>query len=249
MPASHPDTAARPTPEALPEQAALRRILAALDERYRTEMWHWDPQHVRSPMDIIAGAVLVQHTTWTNAERALEQLRAAAILDPAALTRASDEDLLPLVRVSGTPTIKARRLRAVATTIEEAGSLDAFLALPKDELRRRLLSTHGIGPETADGILLYAAGHRIFLIDAYTQRLFRRIGLAPGDGGYDAWQHWFEDRLPHDDVTGFQRHHAHIVLHGKTLCRPKPRCAGCPLLETCSFGRTREAATPSLATP
>ena len=237
MPASHPDA------------ATLERVLRILDERYHDETWHWDAAHVRGPMDVIAGAVLVQHTTWTNAERALEQLRAAGALDAPLLARMPDEALVPLVRVSGTPTIKARRLRAVATTIEEAGSLDAFLALPKDELRRRLLSTHGIGPETADGILLYAAGHRIFLIDAYTQRLFRRIGLAPGDGGYDAWQHWFEDRLPHDDVTGFQRHHAHIVLHGKTLCRPKPRCAGCPLLETCSFGRTREAAAPSLATP
>jgi len=248
MPASHPDTDAPAESAALPERTALARILAALEERYRNETWHWDPQHVRGPMDIVAGAVLVQHTTWTNAERALEQLRAAGMLDPAILARAPDDDLLPLVRVSGTPTIKARRLRAIATTIEEAGGLDAFLALPKQELRARLLQTHGIGPETADGILLYAAGHRVFLIDAYTQRLFRRIGIGPATGTYDAWQRWFQDRLPYDAVTAFQRHHAHIVLHGKARCRPKPRCEACPLLGACSLGGTWEAARPVAAT-
>jgi endonuclease-3 related protein len=232
MPASHPDA------------QALARALAILDERYRNENWHWDAAHVRGPMDIIAGAVLVQHTTWTNAERALEQLRAAGALEPSLLAQMTDDALVPLVRISGTPTIKARRLRAVAATIEQSGGIDALLALPKDVLRTKLLDTHGIGPETADAILLYAAGHRAFLIDAYTQRLFCRIGIGPDGAAYDAWQRWFEDRLPDATARDFQRHHAHIVLHGKTLCRPKPRCGECPLLAICAFGSAVTSAEP-----
>jgi endonuclease-3 related protein len=235
MPASLPDS------RLLPEREALCRVLRALDERYRDETWHWDAKHVRGPMDIIAGAVLVQHTTWTNAERAVEQLRSAGALDAAVLARASDAFLLPLVRVSGTPSIKTRRLRAIGATIEDSGGVDAFLSQPDDELRARLLATHGTGPETADAILLYAAGRRVFLIDAYTQRLFHRIGLGPTANGYQAWQHWFEDMLPSDDVEDFQRHHAHIVLHGKTLCRPRPRCEPCPLLARCVYGQSRVA--------
>jgi endonuclease-3 related protein len=230
MPASHPDA------------ATLERVLRVLDERYQDETWHWDAEHVRGPMDVIAGAVLVQHTTWTNAERALEQLRAAGALDSPVLARMPDEALVPLVRVSGTPTIKARRLRAIASTIDAAGGLTAFLSLPKDDLRARLLATHGIGPETADGILLYAAGQRVFLIDAYTQRLFRRVGIGPAGTSYDAWQRWCEDRLPHATARDFQRHHAHIVLHGKALCRAKPRCGACPLITECAFGKANEAA-------
>jgi endonuclease-3 related protein len=226
MPASHPDA----------ERAALIGVLRILEETYGAETWVWDAEHVRGPMDIIAGAVLVQHTTWTNAERALEALRGAGALDPARLAAMPDDALVPLVRVSGTPTVKARRLRAIAQTIAVAGGIDALLALPVAELRSQLLATHGIGAETADAIILYAAGHPVFLIDAYTQRLFRRIGMGPAVNAYDAWQQWFEERLP-ADTRAYQRHHAHIVLHGKALCRPNPRCSACPLNDRCAFAR------------
>lgn len=224
MPASPPDT----------ERAALTGVLRILDETYGGEPWVWDPQHVRGPMDVIAGAVLVQHTMWTNAERALERLRAAGALDPGGLATMSDDGLMPLVRVSGTPAVKARRLRAIARTITDAGGLDTLLALPAEELRWRLDETHGVGPETRDAIMLYAAGYAAFVIDAYTQRLFRRLGIGPQAKSYAAWQQWFEDRLP-ADTRAFQRHHAHIVLHGKALCRPKPRCQPCPLRVRCNF--------------
>jgi endonuclease-3 related protein len=222
----------------LPEPEALASVFRTLEATYGDETWHWDAPHTHGPMDVIVGAVLVQHTTWTNAERALEHLRAAGALDPATLADLPDDRLIALVRVSGTPVVKARRLHAVARTIVDMGGLSRLLALSQDDLRARLLATHGIGRETADAILLYAANQRSFVIDAYTQRLFRRIGLGPLSDSYDAWQRWFEACLPDADTPAFQRYHAVIVQHGKILCRPKPRCAACPLLSRCQHGGT-----------
>lgn len=220
-----------------PDAGALASVLATLDATYRGETWHWHPEHVRGPLDVIVGAVLVQHTAWTNAERALEELRSAGAVDAARLAAMTDEELAPMLRVSGTPLVKTRRLRAVARTIVDAGGVAGLLALPRGQLRARLLATHGVGPETADAIALYAAGHRVFVVDAYTQRIFRRIGLGPGANGYDAWQRWFEERLDASTARDFQRHHAHIVMHGKALCRPRPRCGACPLQQCCDEGR------------
>ena len=195
------------------------------------------PDYVRSPMDVIAGAVLVQHTNWRNAERALDAMREAGALDPAAIVAMGPERLAALIRVSGTPSIKARRLRALAETIVGAGGLDAFLSLPLDEMRPRLLATHGIGPETADAIALYAAGRRVFVIDAYTRRVLRRIGVGPERDGYEDWRSWFEAELADADATLFQRYHAWIVLHAKAVCRPRPMCDRCLLVDVCEHAR------------
>ena len=196
------------------------------------------PERAR-PIEIIVGAILVQHTTWTNAERALVSLRAANALDTRVLASMPEAKIAALVRVSGTPAVKARRLRAAAETIERAGGIDAFLALSLEAMRPLLLATHGIGPETADAIALYAAGRRTFIIDAYTQRIFGRLGLEPAPGaGYPAWQRFFEDALPGDDAEAFQRYHGYIVLHAKARCRVKPKCAPCPLLRRCPHGQS-----------
>ena len=219
------------------EGRALHEIFARLEAVYGAETWHWSPEYVRGTIDVIVSAVLVQHTAWANAERALEQMREAGALDARILASMPDTALVPLIRVSGTPTVKARRLRAVAATIEAAGGMEAFLARPDAELRAQLIGTHGIGPETADAIMLYAAGRRVFVIDAYTQRIFTRIGLAPSTSRYAEWQRYFEDALTDGDAAAFQRHHAHIVLHGKALCRPKPLCGTCPLQTICATGR------------
>ena len=231
-----------PQPPSAANARDLLQIYHRLDAAYAGEVWHWAPQHAAGPMDIIAGAILVQHTNWTNAERALDALRAAGALDPAQLASMSDDAVVPLIRVSGTPTIKARRLRAIASMIVDAGGLDAMLALPADELRARLLATHGVGPETADAIMLYAVGKRVFVIDGYTQRLFRRLGLGPIGVRYSDWQRYFEGALPDADVAMFQRYHAVIVLHGKARCRAKPLCEHCPLLDVCPTGATRPTA-------
>jgi endonuclease-3 related protein len=245
---SHPEAAAAPRDIT----AHLLDAYRSLHARYRGETWHWLADAVHGPMDIVAGAVLVQHTTWTNAERALESMRVAGALDPRVLATMPPADLAALVRVSGTPTIKARRLRAVAETIVRAGGIDALLALPPDDLRARLLETHGIGPETADAIALYAAGKPAFVIDAYTRRLFGRLGLGPAHGGYAAWQRYFEDALAGEaSVDLFQRYHGYIVLHAKALCRTVPRCAPCPLLPRCPEGQSQagDAAHEAAAVP
>jgi endonuclease-3 related protein len=190
-------------------------------------------------MDVIAGAILVQHTTWRTAERALESLRAAGALDVDALASMPEDEIAELVRVAGTPSVKARRLRAMAVVIDGAGGLAAFLALPLEVMRPMLLTTHGVGPETADAIALYAGGRRTFVVDAYTTRLFERLGVAPQRRSYDAWRAWFEDALPRADASLFQRYHAWIVLHGKALCRARPLCAACPLRVECAYAAGR----------
>ena len=228
------------SPPSAPAVAApdVRSILDALDAVYRDETWHWMPDRIDGPMEVVAGAILVQHTNWTNAERALDALRDASALDPSALASMPADELAALVRVSGTPSIKARRLQALAHTVLDAGGLEALFALPGDDLWTRLLATHGIGPETADAIALYAAGRRIFVIDAYTRRLFARIGIRPSSDTYDAWQRFFHDALgERASVDDYRRHHAHIVLHSKARCRAVPRCAGCPLRHRCAAGR------------
>jgi endonuclease-3 related protein len=230
--------------------ASIREIYHALDAAYRDDIWHWMPEVARDPMQIIAGAVLVQHTTWINAERALDALRDAGLLDPHAILSAPEAEIEALVRVSGTPSVKTRRLRALCEVIVRAGGVDAFLEQPADALRAALLATHGVGPETADAIALYAGGKPLFVIDAYTRRVFRRLGLGPGADTYDAWQRYFEQgsksreqkaesRGQADTVEVYRRYHGYIVLHAKALCRATPRCAPCPLLARCPEGRER----------
>ena len=157
-----------------------------------------------------------------------------------------EQRIAELVRVSGTPAIKARRLRALAAMVEDAGGIDALFALPTDDLRARLLATYGIGPETADAIMLYGAGRRVFEVDAYAQRLFGRLGFAiPRGTNYGAWQRWFEAALADEDAAYFQHYHAYIVLHCKTLCRATPLCTHCPLLPQCPEGQRRVGASPA----
>ncbi len=215
---------------------AVQDILERLDAAYGHEHWHWMPEHA-SPMEIIVGAILVQHTTWQNAERALHAMRDVGLLDANAIIVATDATLVDAVRVSGTPNVKARRLRAIAQTIIGAGGLDATLALPLEDLRILLLATHGVGRETADAIALYACAKRTFVIDAYTRRVFRRVGIGPEHDAHEDWRGFLENALPDAGVRTFQRYHAWIVLHAKTLCRTRPLCDPCPLLDACETGR------------
>ena len=219
-------------------KAVPREIFAKLDAAYDYGGWHWQPD--TSPEFISISAVLVQHTNWSNVERALARLEAAGACSLGAILKLREEELAELVRPAGMALTKARRLLALAGLADEHGGLPRLLALPVDELRPRLLGTKGIGPETADAIVLYAAGRAVFQVDAYAIRLFRRLGLGPESDGYAAWQAWFEEAVPRD-AGAFQRYHGLIVLHGKERCRPRPRCAGCCLLEMCPTGQEREA--------
>lgn len=204
------------------------------------ELWHWTPS--TPPFEIMVGAVLVQRTAWTNAERALDRLRAADLLSPEAILRLSRERLEQHLFPAGYYRSKARKLLALASAISECGGLEPFLAGPPSELRLRLLRVWGIGPETADAIILYAAHKPAFVVDAYTRRLFRRLGLGPTNDSYETWQTWFAAQLP-ADADLWAKLHALVVLHAKRRCRKRsPDCEGCLLRDRCPAAATFTAA-------
>jgi endonuclease-3 related protein len=216
--------------------SAAREALLAVNDSLETmhawRGWHWWPD--ADPFEVCVGAILVQNTQWTNVERALERLRAADALSPAAMAALPLPALEELVRPSGQYRQKARKLQAFLACVEEHGGLERLLALPADALRAVLLGTWGIGRETADCILLYAAGYPRFIVDAYLIRLYTRLGLGPvGSASYEAWQRFFESELPEDREL-WARYRALIVLHCKHLClKRRPRCGDCLLAPRC----------------
>lgn len=213
----------------------LAWLVERLQAAHAWRGWHWDAQ--TDAFEVCVGAILVQNTAWTNVEHALGALRATGALSPTAMAALDEATLEALIRPSGQYRQKARKLRAFLATVEAAGGLDALLALPADELRRRLLATWGIGPETADCIVLYAAGRPAVVVDAYTVRLLGRLGHGPGaDAGYAAWAAWLGERLPGDAVAQ-GAFHAWVVLHCKHVCtKLRPACNRCTLRDVCAYG-------------
>ena len=213
----------------------LRQVYDLLLERYGPQNW-W-PADTR--FEMIIGAILVQSTAWANAAKALAALRKANALHPITLSRLSEAEIGELVRPSGFYTVKARRVKAFVDHLMErhGGDLDAMLSQDAGDLRRELLAIHGIGQETADCILLYAAGKPAFVIDEYTRRIAGRLGVGPGArASYSDLQAIFEDALPPDPET-FGEYHALLVALGKDVCRKKPECHRCVLARVCAFGR------------
>jgi len=196
-----------------------------------------------SPFEVCVGAILVQNTAWANVERTLDGLKKRRLLSFRALHRLSDARLAPLLRSSGTFRVKARRLRALLDFLswEYGGRAEAMRSEDPSGVRRKLLAVPGIGPETADSILLYAAGHPSFVVDAYTRRVFTRLGLLRGDESYSDVQRLFEEHLRRD-ATLYNDYHAQIVRLGKDFCRSRPRCPECPLADMCP---TASRARPS----
>ena len=203
-----------------------------LQAHYDIDRWHW--RQDTTATDICLGSILVQHTSWSNVEKALARLREAGAASFEAIAALSHDEVADLVRPSGTPNVKARRLKVFAELVMSRGGFEALFSLGTPELRALLLGTYGIGPETADVILLYAARRPVIVHDAYTARVCRRLGLGPVADGYDAWQSWLDARLP-EDVEFRWRNHAAIVVHCKETCRVKPRCGVCPLRDVCSY--------------
>jgi endonuclease III related protein len=189
----------------------------------------WWPGKTR--FEVIVGAILTQSTAWSNVERAIGNLRREGLLHPEAMLRVRIGRLERLVRPSGYYRQKARKLKAFARFLnrEFGGSLDRMFRQPTALLREKLLGVDGIGPETADSILLYAGRHPIFVIDAYTRRIFSRHQLLDEEAGYDEAQEFFHRYLPRE-VPLFNQYHALLVETGKRWCRPsQPKCQECPL--------------------
>jgi endonuclease III related protein len=210
-----------------PVQPHLRPYYDALFAAHGPQ--HWWPG--RTPFEIIVGAVLVQNTSWTNVATAIENLRRAKLLTPRAIENVSTRRLTRLIRSSGYFRQKTKKLKNFVYFLRSAyqGSLAKMFLAPTPTLRDQLLAVHGIGPETADSILLYAAKHPVFVVDAYTRRLLERHGLANPRLDYEQVQKLFEQSLS-PDVALYNEFHALIVHTGKHFCRPRnPRCGECPL--------------------
>ncbi len=211
--------------------ADLVAIYDSLDEMHASRGWHWWPDV--DPFEAIVGAILVQNTSWTNVEHALDLLRSAGALSPVVMASLPTEALEPLVRPSGQYRQKTKKLQAFLALVARHGDLDQLLALEPGPLRDELLATWGIGAETADAIIVYAACKPAFVVDAYTQRIFSRLGLGPASTAYDDWQRFFAGQLP-VDRDFWARYHALIVMHAKHLClKSRPKCTECALLSRC----------------
>jgi len=209
---------------------------------YQLLFRHFGPRHwwpAETPMEMAIGAILTQNTAWRNVERAIGQLRQEIALTGAALLDLDVQRLEELIRSAGFFRQKARRLRQFARYLQHnhAGRLETLLDQPLEQARRELLQLNGIGPETADAILLYAGGHPSFVIDAYTKRVLLRYGLIAADPGYEPLRRRFMELLP-ADAQLFNEYHALLVELCKACCtRRSPACPTCPLADHCATGR------------
>jgi len=191
---------------------------------------HWWPGD--TPFEVIVGAILTQNTAWTNVEKAIHNLKKAKLLTPGKLHDLSQDEIAKYIRPAGYFNIKAKRLKHFLNYLFDnyGGNLKKMFKKRTDALRRELLSVNGIGPETADSILLYAGNHPVFVVDAYTKRIFSRHQIIKIDADYHDVQALFMKSLPHD-VRMFNEYHALIVKIGKDFCRnKKPLCSKCPLM-------------------
>ena len=179
---------------------------------------------------MIVGAILTQNTAWSNVEKAIKNLRKANALNLNTLAKIPTQKLYPLLRPSGYYRIKAKRLKSVVKFFynDYYGNLNHFFKEPVEKIREELLSVKGIGPETADSILLYAGKKPVFVVDAYTRRIFECAGIVPSGASYEDIQRLFMKNLPRDTRL-YNEYHALIVRLGKDICKTKPRCKICPL--------------------
>lgn len=206
--------------------AILGAIYQPLFEAFGPQ--HWWPAETRE--EVIIGAILAQNTAWANVARAVERLGRADCLTLRAIHRTPLDRLARLVRPSGTYRIKAKRLKTLANWLQVNfdGHLDALFGMGTDRARKELLSVDGIGPETADAILLYAGRLPTFVVDAYTQRIMRRHFVVPPQSTYAQAKGVIERALPTNRQL-YNEYHALLVELGKRYCRPRARCERCPL--------------------
>jgi endonuclease-3 related protein len=205
-----------------------QRLLAAYGSQ------HWWP--AKEPFEVMVGAILTQSAAWRNVEKAIVNLRAAEALSPEAIRRLPLPELARIIHPCGYYNAKALKLRSLAEWLGNHyhDDLNELFAGDTEELRRQLLAVPGIGQETADSILLYAARKPVFVIDAYTRRIISRVSLAPGRDSYVAYQQLFMENLPADDQL-FNEYHALLVRLAKDACRKKPVCEKCCLSDICHY--------------
>lgn len=215
----------------------LLKIYFLLFKRFGHRKW-WPGE---TPFEVMVGAILTQNTNWANVEKAISELKRRRLLSPIALASLPNPTLEKAIRSSGYFRQKAERVKGFSQFLcgRYGCDLDGMFSRPVGELREELLSLKGIGPETADSILLYAGRKPVFVVDAYTKRIFSRAGFIRGDEGYEEVRAFFEKNLPRK-VALFNDFHAQIVELGKNYClKNEPRCGHCPILSECRFGKKR----------
>lgn len=207
----------------------IRRLLSELLAEYGDP--HWWPGD--TPFEIAVGAILTQRASWKNVEIAISELKSRDLMSPEAMLAAGSRELESAVRASGTYRQKSRYLRSFCRHLVNnyGGQIERMRRLSVDRLRAELLELPGIGPETADSIILYALGKPCFVVDAYTFRLMRRLGIST-ERDYAAVQFMFERALE-GDVRSLALMHALIVVHSKARCKVVPECGTCPLRRHC----------------
>jgi endonuclease-3 related protein len=221
------------------DDQSLSQILIDI---YRRLFERFGPQHwwpADEPFEVIVGAILTQSAAWGNVEKAIANLRAAEALSAGALRRLSRPKLAKLVHPCGYYNAKALKLKSFAFWLGNhyEDDLASLFKNSTDDLRQQLLSIHGVGRETADSIILYAANKPVFVIDAYTRRIVNRLGLAPEKDSYAAYQAFFMEHLPANTKL-FNEYHALLVSQGKSICRRRPLCEQCCLNDICQFYTT-----------
>jgi endonuclease-3 related protein len=201
---------------------------------YNSKHYSGRPKKDKHRFEIIIGAILTQNTNWKNVEKALYNLSKNDLIDIKKISKINQTKLGELIKPAGYFNQKAERLKIISDYILEnyKGNISEFFDKEIKELREELLKIKGIGPETADSIILYAAEKPIFVIDAYTKRIFERLGFNAKD--YGGWQNLFMSSLK-KDLYMFKEYHALIVELGKNYCKTKPECMGCPLSSMCKF--------------
>ena len=205
---------------------ALLQIYQKMFEALGPRQW-WPGE---TPFEVVIGAILTQNTNWSNVEKAINNLKTAGKLSPVGIYELSVTELAKLIRPSGFFNVKAKRVKAFISWLfsRYEGNLSKMFAQDLQSLRSELLAVKGIGPETADSILLYAGNMPTFVVDAYTHRIFSRHELIPEESTYDEMKSFFEENLP-KDVQLFNEYHALLVNIGKMFCKPKKVCEPCPL--------------------
>jgi endonuclease-3 related protein len=208
----------------MPEKLALmyKKLYACFGPQ------HWWPGE--TPFEVAVGAILTQNTNWGNVEKAIANLKKDKVLNPRALHDMPHDRLAALIRPAGYFNIKAKRLKNFIGLLinEYHGSMARMAKEDLNSVRKKLLSVNGIGPETADSIILYALKKPVFVIDAYTKRVLSRHNILEHDASYDTFQGLFHLKL-REDISLFNEYHALFVRLAKENCRTKPLCTGCPL--------------------
>ena len=208
----------------------MRSVYTLLLKEYGTLNW-WPAE---TPFEVMLGAILTQNTAWSNVEKAINNLKNKNLLDAEKLSNTDNSIIAEQIKPSGYYNIKTTRIKNFLHWYQQSGGYQKLLNLPTLDLRKQLLSVNGIGFETADDIMLYAFERRIFVIDAYYRRIFKRLGFVAGDEKYEVLRLQAETDFD-GSVQEFNEYHALLVEHAKRHCKVKPLCEGCCLKEKCRY--------------